>query len=70
MAFYRKKGIQELVPWTPKTDMDGVSVSDADFRDGSPKEGDMIALNPRDPSDRWLVAERFFKDNYELVSGE
>jgi hypothetical protein len=47
--------------------MDGVSVSGADKANGSPKEGDMIALNPNDPTDKWLVAERFFNDDYVLV---
>jgi len=36
-----------------------------DKRKGSPKQGDMIAFNPSNPGDQWLVAEQFFKDNYE-----
>lgn len=35
---------------------------------GSPKIGDMIARNPKDYSDQWLVAEQYFKDNFEQVS--
>jgi hypothetical protein len=67
MPFYRKKQLQELVPWTPETKMGGVSISDADKRNGSPKKGDMIAFNPKDATDMWLVAEQFFNDNYALV---
>ena len=34
---------------------------------GSPKIGDMIARNPKDYSDQWLVAEQYFKDNFEQL---
>lgn len=61
---YRKKQEQPMFPWFPDFDMDGVSVSDADKQNGSPKAGDMIAINPKDPADQWLVAEKFFNDNY------
>ena len=67
MALYRKKQLQELVEWKEGMDMEGVSISEADQKNGSPKKGDMIAINPKNSGDRWLVAEQFFKDNYELV---
>jgi len=70
MAFYRKKQLQELFPWEPDIPMAIVSVSQADKENGSPKIGDMIAVNPKDKTDMWLVAEEFFKDNYEFVSDE
>ena len=31
----------------------------------SPKIGDMIAINPKDPTDQWLIEEKYFKDNHE-----
>lgn len=65
MPLFRKKGTQELNAWTPETDMTGVSISDSDKTNGSPKVGDMIAINKNDHTDRWLVAEKFFNDNYE-----
>ena len=68
MAFYRKKKLQEMIPWTEDVKMDRVNVSEADKANGSPKEGDMIAFSPEDPTDIWLVAEKFFKDNYVFVS--
>lgn len=68
MAFYRKKELQELEPWVEGSFMDGVSVSDADKANGSPKKGDMIAINPNDNTDMWLVAEKYFNDNYEWVT--
>ena len=67
MAYYRKNVLQELVKWSPDMVMDFVSVSAADKENGSPKNGDMIALNPKDRTDMWLVAEQYAKDNYQLV---
>jgi len=61
---YMKKAVQPMMPYEEGIDMDGVSVSDADKENGSPKAGDMIAFNPNDAGDRWLVAEKFFIDNY------
>lgn len=68
MAFYRKKQLQELIQWTDDVPMDLVSISIADKENGSPKKGDMIAFNPKDTTDMWLVSEQFCKDNYEWVS--
>lgn len=65
---YRKKQLQEMRPYNPHELLsDSVSISESDRLNGSPKLGDMIAVNPNDPTDQWLVAEKFFKDNYELA---
>lgn len=45
--------------------MEGISISEADRANGSPRAGDMIARNPKDHSDMWLVAEKYFFDNFE-----
>jgi hypothetical protein len=42
-----------------------VSISDVDKTNGSPKIGDMVARNPKNHLDQWLVAEQYFKDNFE-----
>ena len=42
-----------------------VSISDSDIKNGSPKFGDMIARNPKNHLDQWLVAEKYFNDNFE-----
>ena len=42
-----------------------VSISDTDLKNGSPKLGDMIARNPINHNDQWLIAEQYFKDNFE-----
>ena len=42
-----------------------IAISDADLKKGSPKIGDRIARNPLNFADQWLVAEQYFKDNFE-----
>ncbi len=44
-----------------------VSISEADLKNGSPRWGDMIARNPKNHKDKWLVAEQYFKDNFEAI---
>ena len=45
--------------------MTRVSVSAADKENGSPKPGDMIARNPKNHADQWLVAAKYFAENLE-----
>lgn len=42
-----------------------ISISDTDLKNGSPKIGDMIARNPENNRDQWLVAEEYYKNNYQ-----
>jgi len=62
---YKRKGISEMRPYIEGESLEGVSISDADKNNGSPKCGDMIARNPKDYNDQWLVAEKYFNDNLE-----
>ncbi len=62
---YRRKQIAELRPWDPGESMSSVSVSAEDAKAGSPKHGDMIARNPKNHADQWLVAAQYFADNFE-----
>ena len=62
---YRRKNLSEMRPWVFGDDMDGISVSAEDASNGSPKEGDMIARNPKNHADQWLVAKQYFEDNLE-----
>jgi hypothetical protein len=64
---YRRKNLAEMVPWSIYVDMHGVSVSAADVAAGSPRSGDMIARNPANHADRWLVASDYFRANFEVV---
>lgn len=66
---YRHKQIAELRPYDPADRdrfglHDGISVSAEDAKAGSPKLGDMIARNPKNHEDQWLVAEAYFADNF------
>jgi hypothetical protein len=47
-----------------------VSISQVDLNNGSPKIGDMIARNPKNHNDQWLVAEQYFNDNFEELKEE
>lgn len=67
---YRRTQIAEMRPVTEeeiatKIFHNRVSVSDVDLAAGSPKKGDMVARNPKNHDDQWLVAEQYFKDNFE-----
>lgn len=62
---YRRKQIAELRPYQMGDSMDGVSISAPDKEAGSPKLGDMIARNPKNHDDKWLVAAAYFADNFE-----
>lgn len=64
-ANYRRTGVSEMRPYVEGEDMTRISVSHPDKENGSPKAGDMIARNPKDHNDQWLVAEKYFKDNLE-----
>lgn len=66
--FYRRKGFSEMRPYLAGETLPAdVSISQADLDNGSPKVGDMIARNPKNHKDMWLVAEAYFLDHLELV---
>jgi hypothetical protein len=62
---YRRTQIAEMHPWVPGQNMDRVSISAPDKEAGSPKPGDMIARNPANHDDQWLVAAAYFSANFE-----
>ena len=64
---YRRKQIAELRTWEPDEDLTGVSISLTDAKAGSPKAGDMIARNPANHEDQWLVAQAYFEENFEAI---
>ena len=64
-AQYKRKGLSEMRPYVEGEDVARISITDADRENGSPKVGDMIARNPVNHDDQWLVAEKYFKDNLE-----
>lgn len=67
-APYRRSQIAELRPYVDGEKLsDRVSVSAADREAGSPKPGDMIARNPVNHDDQWLVAADYFAANFEAA---
>jgi ribosomal protein L19 len=65
---YRRKSVSEMRPYVEGDTLDGkVSISEADLKGGSPLKGDMIARNPKNHEDQWLVAKTYFEDNLEAI---
>jgi hypothetical protein len=63
---YRRKQIAELRPYVEGEVWNNrISLAVADKEAGSPKAGDMIARNPKNHDDQWLVAAAYFNDNFE-----
>lgn len=62
---YRRKQIAELRPYVVGERIGKISISSEDMKAGSPKIGDMIARNPKNYDDQWLVAKQYFEDNFE-----
>lgn len=67
---YKRKGLSEMRPYTAGEDVSHVSISEPDKQNGSPKIGDMIARNPKNHEDQWLVAQKYFEDNLEPANGD
>ena len=61
---YQRTAIAEMRPYTKGESLFGVSISGPDVSAGSPKLGDMIARNPKNHDDQWLVAAQYFADNF------
>jgi uncharacterized protein YozE (UPF0346 family) len=65
---YRRKSVSEMRDYEEGEMLNSkVSISDADLKAGSPKLGDMIARNPKNHEDQWLVAKAYFEDNLEPI---
>lgn len=70
MAEFRKYRRQakysELRPYEPGEDVSGISINEDDRTlRGSPKVGDMVARNPTDHGNVWLVEKQYFADNFD-----
>jgi hypothetical protein len=65
---YRRTQIAEMRRYVEGETVNGYEVSAVDAAAGSPKLGDMIARNPKNHKDQWLVAAKYFADNFEPVT--
>jgi hypothetical protein len=61
---YRRTTVSEMRPYIVGEDMTGISISPEDRKNGSPMEGDMIARNALNHKDQWLVAKKYFAENF------
>ena len=68
---YIRLGITEMRPVTEEEIEtmfvnSSISISLADRNNGSPRLGDMIARNSTNHDHQWLVAEKYFIENFQL----
>jgi len=71
---YQRVSVAEMRPVTQEEITNScmseeVSISKADLDAGSPKEGDMVARNPDNHHDQWLVNKEYFKTNFKSIQG-
>jgi len=64
---YRRSNLAEMRPYIDGEPLDGIAINDVDKANGSPKAGDMIARNPVNHRDQWLVAAAYFAANFEAL---
>lgn len=62
---YSRTNVAEMTDWVHGMDIEGVSISEPDLENGSPKPGDKIARNPDNHADKWLVSKEYFDRNFE-----
>jgi len=60
-GLYQRKGLSAMREYADGESLEGVSVSSED----TPGIGGMIAVNVKNPSDKWYVAAKYFDDNLE-----
>lgn len=76
---YKQTNIAEMAEWEPigyetheaeKLNLInmGISISQTDLNNNSPRIGDMIARNPENHNDMWLISEDYFRENFEEIS--
>jgi len=63
---YIKNTRQPMYPYVEGQSLEGISVWDGD----TPEVGGMIAVNPKDPTDKWYVSKPFFEQNYIPASDQ
>lgn len=64
---YRRTTIAEMRPYEEGEDLasQDITINPLDQEAGSPRVGDMVARNPADHGDQWLVAQAYFEQNFE-----
>lgn len=65
---YSRITIVEMRPYVEGEDMTNVYVDPVLVEHGHPEEGDMIARNPRDRDEMWLMTRENFSTNFETMA--
>lgn len=65
---YQRISKAQLRPYIIGEDLAGVFISPENAKAGSPQQGDMIARNPDNHSDQWLVSKAYFNANFAPVT--
>ena len=61
---YRRNTIAELRPYVPGEDLAPISVGDNCTEAGGPVEGDMVARDPSNHADQWIVLASYFAEHF------
>jgi len=65
---YRSKDRSEFRPYIVGEELPKcVEIIPEDKKAGHPKQGDMIARNPKYPKEQWLIPKKIFEHNFEEV---
>lgn len=65
---YSRITIVEMRPFVVGEDMTNIYVDPVLVEHGHPEEGDMIARNPRDRDEMWLMTRENFSTNFETIA--
>lgn len=65
---YSRITVVEMRPYVVDEDMTDIYVDAVLAEHGHPKEGDMIARNPRDRDEMWLMTRENFVSNFETMA--
>ena len=60
---YKQHSTKYARPYEDGEDVSHVSISEPDRANGSPKVGDLIAINPADETDQWLISAQYAEEN-------
>jgi len=67
---YIRTTVTEMAEWHEDFNMDRVAIHPEEVKNGAPQIGDMIARNPKNHDDKWLVGKEYFKNNFALKNLE
>jgi len=62
---FRRKSIAELRPYVPGESLERISVGDNCEAAGGPVAGDMVARDPKNHADQWIVIASYFREHFE-----